>query len=41
MDVTEYIRVMKGNMEVVRDIDQQNEKREKKSQKHYHDRKRL
>ena len=36
MDVTEYIRVMKGNMEVVRDIAQQNKEREKKIQKHYH-----
>ena len=41
VDVTEYIRVMKGNMEVVRDIAQQNKEKEKKSQKHYHDRKRL
>ena len=31
--------MMKGNMEVVRDIAHQNEEIEKKSQKHYHDRK--
>ena len=30
---------MKGNMEDVRDIAQQNKEREKKIQKHYHDRK--
>ena len=32
VDVTEYIQVMKGNMEVVKDIAHQNEEREKKSQ---------
>ena len=32
VDVTEYIRVMKGNMEVVRDIAQQNRERKEKSE---------
>ena len=31
--------MIKGNKEVVRDIAQKNEEREKKNQKHYHDRK--
>ncbi len=39
MDITEHIEVMRANMEVVRDIVQQNEEREKRAQKHYHDRK--
>ena len=39
MDITEQIEVMRANMEVVRDIAQQNEEREKRAQKHYHDRK--
>ena len=39
MDITEHIEVMRANMEVVRDIAQQNEEREKRAQKHYHDRK--
>ena len=39
MEITEHIEVMRANMEVVRDIAQQNEEREKRAQKHYHDRK--
>ena len=39
MDITEHIEVMRANMEVVRDFAQQNEEREKRAQKHYHDRK--
>ena len=39
MDITEHIEVMRANMEVVRDIAQQNEEREERAQKHYHDRK--
>ena len=36
MDITEHIEVMRANMEIVRDISQQNEEREKRAQKHYH-----
>ena len=39
VDITKHIEVMRANMEVVRDIAQQNEVREKKTHKHYHDRK--
>ena len=39
VDITEHIEIMRANMEVVRDIAQQNEEREKRAQKHYHDRK--
>ena len=37
VEVIQYIQVMKENREAVRDIAQQNEGREKKNQKHYHD----
>ena len=39
MDITEHIEVMRANMEIGRDIAQQNEEREKRAQKHYNDRK--
>ena len=39
VDITEHIEVIRANMEVVRDIAQQNEEREKRAQKHYHYRK--